>query len=176
MKLSKKSLTGIIAAASLAICGYIFASPWLAAASLRDAAQRHDAAELSDRVDFPALRESIKGNLNEQVFNLLATAEITDKKIIASTMAFFREENNTMIEAMLTPPGLAAMLRGEIASITPARNVEATGAWQKGAKLGYETFDRFAISIPAADGSQRDVLLKRDGIASWKLAAVRLSN
>lgn len=60
-----KKLLALIFLVALAFGAWWFASPWLAMKGLADAAQANDAAELEQRVDFPALRASASEQITE---------------------------------------------------------------------------------------------------------------
>lgn len=58
-----RKILALVLALALLVGGWWYASPLLALDGLRDAAQAGDEAELEERVDFPALRESLKEQL-----------------------------------------------------------------------------------------------------------------
>lgn len=58
-----KTLAGALAALCVAAAGLLYASPYIALHQIGKAVERRDAQALSGYVDFPALRESIKGQM-----------------------------------------------------------------------------------------------------------------
>lgn len=62
-KFSKVALV----AAVLALAAYWYWSPWLAIHQMRNAAKAGDAAAFNERVDYPLLRESLKGQLSSAI-------------------------------------------------------------------------------------------------------------
>src|SRR5256885_3284520 len=58
-----KTLARALAALCVAAAGLLYASPYIALHQIGKAVERRDAQALSGYVDFPALRESIKGQM-----------------------------------------------------------------------------------------------------------------
>jgi hypothetical protein len=152
-----------------------FASPWWSLHRLRDAVARHDADAVSAQVDFPALRASVKDQLQASISRDVdgtaggnPFAEIGRKFAMAVA--------NPLIDAAVSPEGVAAMVEhGKIAIAKPAPAAEAPGTESPQEKpryaLHYRGWDRFAVT--AQDGGS--FIFRRDGLWSWRLAGIEMS-
>lgn len=166
----------------VALVGTSYASPYWAVHQLRAAADAADADALQDYVDFPALRESIKAEIQAKV----VVPEITDPKLqerplggigamVASAMI------GSMVDAMVTPAGVASMMRGKPDPKAAALPSSAgSSAAQRGeaprARYAYDGFNRFSVTYQDGDKADRSValILRRDGLFGWKLVRVKL--
>ncbi|MGA0808948.1 MAG: hypothetical protein ACO3PI_07855, partial [Burkholderiaceae bacterium] len=86
---------------------------------------------------------------------------------------------NPIVDAIVTPEGIAAIMRGE-------QPMDRSGAKGKSTNsksdvetaVHYESLDRFVVSLKEL-GSSKDPLMlvfHRDGIFSWKLSELRFPN
>jgi len=146
-----------------------FASPWWSLHRLRDAVARHDADAVSAQVDFPALRASVKDQLQasigRDVDGANPFAQIGRKFAMAVA--------NPLVDAVVSPEGVAAMVEhGKIAIAKPAPSADAPGTEPAQEKpryaVHYRGLNRFAVT--ARDGGS--FIFRRDGLWSWKLAGV----
>jgi hypothetical protein len=152
---------GGIALGVLALC--YFASPYWTLYRLKRAVDRNDAIFVSDHVDFPQFRESVKGAV---MASLAKEAAKDDAEgIEALGAAFGALMVGPMIDSLVTPEGLIQMMQGrDMGSIVdgepgpcsrPFRQnqVRKTGKakrWTSGmevSEMGYETLNRFAVTL-----------------------------
>ncbi|MFA4951671.1 DUF2939 domain-containing protein [Brevundimonas sp.] len=177
----KKVVTGVIIAGVVVLAGLWAASPVLAGKAIIRAAERGDEAALERLVDFPALRESMKGELND----LLVAEMRNDPRVVENGLGGLTTMLAPMfisgaVDTVVTPQGVAAM-------VTTARAPEADGtpppdsaADRKEPNLhkawGYRSLDVFAITLTDRDRPQNSLalLLERRGWFTWQLAAVDL--
>ncbi len=92
-----------------AAVAWFWASPFFAVAGLRNAALHKDAIELEKRVDFPRLRDSIKTQLSAYLVSK-TTTELRDNPFAALAVALAAKLTDAMVETMITPAGLAALV------------------------------------------------------------------
>ena len=154
----------------------VYASPYFAVRGMRATAQEKDAARLSSYVNFPAVKESLKGAFNAK---LAAEAAKNGEKspfgVLGAAMA--AALINPMIDALVTPEGLAMMLKGD--KPTPAAKQAQAQPEPSPADaettMGYEGFDRFVVTAKKKGSSEEPVgfVFNREGLFSWKLSAVR---
>ena len=158
----RKSLIFLVIAVLLA-GGWFLASPWLAMKGLRDAALAGDSEELAERIDFDALRASVKQQTGQAIAEREGRGGIIDAigGVVANRVA------DSAIERLLTPDAMVNVIAGGTlgASLLPKRlraqpiswNVERTG------------LDAFRSEGTYEDGSAGPVLLfERDGIG-WEM-------
>jgi hypothetical protein len=198
---------GVIAV--VAVLGYGYASPYLALDRLKRAADARDAQTVSEYVDYPALRESLK----EQVAGLLTRRlHATGNPFAAIGAMIGVALIGPMVDAYATPDGVAALLngippRGNPNDRPPApqdtQSTAATGAAQPGVApapgaatsppvapatttaappqppqttASYRSLNEFVVTYQHGVGDTRySAILRREGLFSWKLAAVDLN-
>jgi len=172
---------------SAATVGFFF-SPYWTVHNIRQAALEKDAAALSDHVDYPALRESLKANVNALLAQEVAKKK-GDNPLEAFGAALAAAFVNPLIDALVTPESLTMLLAGEKPDVrklgaatwnkssspkaegkpAEASNVDMTGR--------YESLNRFIVRVKEKGSSEPPVefVLTRHGLLSWKLSALRLS-
>ena len=75
MKNQKNVVLAALTAVILAIAVLLYASPYIAMHSIKKALDARDTAALSEYVDFPVLRENIKGRLMSSLADKLPKSE-----------------------------------------------------------------------------------------------------
>jgi hypothetical protein len=182
-------------------CGY--ASPYLALDRLKRAADARDPQTVSEYVDYPALRESLK----EQIGGLLTRrleARANGNPLAAIGAMIGVALIGPLVDAYATPDGVAALLngmppRGDLtqrppapqdtganppagpANSTPAPTAPAPGTTTTPPQppqttAGYRGINEFAVTYQHGVGDARySAILRREGLFSWKLAAVDLN-
>lgn len=171
------------------LAAYLYYSPVMAMRSMQRAIERGDAAALADYVDFPALRENLKNTFTAK----LMAGDGKDKQdgMNALVAAFGSLVIGKMVDMMITPEGLAQMMRGE----KPNKDRTAAKAGQKKpgrakvptepATTGkqeverdwrYESWNRVVVSAKekGSDEGPVGLVLQRQGLAAWKLVGIRL--
>ena len=95
----------------VAVLGYAYASPYLALDRLKRAADERDAQTVSEYVDYPALRESLK----DQIAGLLTRkiqARANGNPLAALGAMIGVALIGPLVDAYATPDGVAALLNG----------------------------------------------------------------
>ena len=95
----------------VAVLGYGYASPYLALDRLKRAADERDAQTVSEYVDYPALRESLK----DQIAGLLTRkiqARANGNPLAALGAMIGVALIGPLVDAYATPDGVAALLNG----------------------------------------------------------------
>jgi hypothetical protein len=177
--MQKKATYGIAATVIAAVVGvWFYFTPYIAANSMKKAAEANDSATLSSYINFPSLKESLKANFNA----MLATEAVKSKDsnpfgaLGAALAAAFI---NPMIDALVTPESLAMMMQGnkpDLEKGAARTEKKPTGASDTEMTMGYESFDRFAVSVKKKGDADDPVtfVFHRQGLLTWKLASLRL--
>lgn len=164
--------------ALLAVAATSFASPWWTLHSLRSAAARHDGGAVAGQVDFPALRDSVKAQMQASLKRDMGNADGGNPFAAVGTglaMALV----NPLVDAVVTPAGVAAMVEhGKVSIGKPRPEPEAADPAAEQDKpqdkphfaLRYRGWDRFAVTWD--DGGS--FVFRRAGLWSWKLAGIEL--
>ncbi|RKF34702.1 DUF2939 domain-containing protein [Paraburkholderia fungorum] len=185
----------------IAALGFGYASPYIALNNLKRAADARDAQTVNEYVDFPALRESLK----QQVTGLLTRrldAHGNGNPFAAIGAMIGVALIGPLVDAYATPDGVAALLNGmpprgnpgerpPVPSATPAPSPAVAGSTANGTAngesnatppqppqttAGYRGFNEFVVTYQHGAGDARySAILQREGLFTWKLAAVNLN-
>ena len=192
----------------VAVLGYAYASPYLALDRLKRAADERDAQTVSEYVDYPALRESLK----DQIAGLLTRkiqARANGNPLAALGAMIGVALIGPVVDAYATPDGVAALLNGmpprgdptqrppvppdapaNAPANAPAGSADSTPTAPAPATAGspttppqppqttaaYRGINEFVVTYQHGVGDTRyAAILRREGLFSWKLAAVDLN-
>ncbi|WP_431050040.1 DUF2939 domain-containing protein [Roseateles sp. L2-2] len=193
-KFSKVALV----AAVLAIAAYWYWSPWLAIHQMRNAAKAGDATAFNERVDYPLLRESLKGQLSTAVGakatersesgSDIAKAGAALGSLFATAMidrmvdAFVRPESvmRIMQEGKLMPRRESRAKQPEGTSSDPEGDAEGGQSSAKREPIwtterpGVDTFVLYARRAGQAEDRRTGLVFQRRGFASWVLTEIRI--
>lgn len=168
----------LLAVLLLLLVGYIAAGPYLTINAIRDAVQSQNSAMLSRQVDFPALRSSLK----LQVDNYLVTRagpDVQSNLFGAIGLRIASGVATGTVDAMVTPAGLAALMGGRTLwnriSVEQARArtyVPPSDPLQD-ATYGFQSPSRFTATVIDDAGRPVVFVLTRNGLV-WKLSDIRL--
>jgi len=180
MKTSAKSIASILfAIAAIASAVWFYFTPHLVAQEMASAAAERNAAKLSRHINFPSLRDSVKAGISAKMASELVLNGNPDNPFAALGLALGTALVNPIVDAIVTPEGVAAIMRGE-------QPMDKSGAKGKPADsksdvetaVHYESLDRFVVAVKKT-GSSKDPLMlvfHRDGIFGWKLSELRFPN
>ncbi|MBW7940751.1 MAG: DUF2939 domain-containing protein, partial [Candidatus Omnitrophica bacterium] len=116
-----KAVLGAFAIAVTGIAAYWHYSPYLAMKSLREAAEARNADAFNEKVDYPKLRESLKGQMAAMVADKMGTGASSGNQFEAMGSALALALINPLIDAMVRPEMvMKAMSKGEL-SLKPGR-------------------------------------------------------
>jgi hypothetical protein len=154
--------------------GGAYFSPYLTLNNMKNATANRNADALSQEIDFPELRISIKDNVKAQVMKQLAVAgtPATSKM----TPELVEKMVSPMVDKLVTPEGIDQLMQDKVPGAKiDLSNLEKDMA-KSDIKMGYESLDRFVVHITDKVDRAKDVslILKRDGLA-WKLAGIDIS-
>ena len=149
---------------------WYFASPYYTLMQMRDAAKANDADALSAYIDYDALREDLKSEL---MAHMMAEAEKDDSGFGAIGVAFGSAMIGPMLDGMVSPAGVRAML------ISKQQRETAQGAKAPAAPVKVDekpvierrSFSEFAVK--SKDDAQGAMIFTRRGLG-WKLTGVDL--
>lgn len=124
------------------VFAWYWAGPFFAVASLRNAAVQGDTAELNERVDFSRLRGEIKTQFSAILIGTIAD-NLRDNPFAALGIALAAKLTDVMVDTMVTPAGIAALL--------DSRKNSSTGE-----------VSGFSLMF------SRDFVIQREGISSFE--------
>lgn len=186
---AKTTRTAIIVAAlsGAAIAAYWHWSPYLAMSSMRSAAKAQDADAFNQYVDYPKLRESLKGQFAARMADVVGNRPSSDNDMAnagaAIGAALGMALADRMIDAMVRPEMvMKAMADAKLRSPMDKSQTESGSQKQETIEWVVERkgVNRVVASGKdkggSAPGSSKPVrfVFDREGFASWKLTEVRL--
>ncbi|AXF20594.1 hypothetical protein CUJ89_08925 [Burkholderia pyrrocinia] len=107
----KPLLIIVLAVAVIAAMGYAYASPYVALGRLKSAIDARDAQAISEYVDFPSLRISLKQQVTEELMRRIDAVKKNNPfavigALIGSALI------GPLVDAYATPEGVAALMSG----------------------------------------------------------------
>ncbi|MBN3748010.1 DUF2939 domain-containing protein [Burkholderia sp. Se-20373] len=107
----KPLLIVVLAVAIVAAIGYAYASPYVALGRLKSAIDARDAQAISEYVDFPSLRISLKQQVTEELMRRIDAVKKNNPfavlgALIGSALI------GPLVDAYATPEGVAALMSG----------------------------------------------------------------
>ena len=105
-----KKLIGVLIAIVVVICGYLYASPYLAINNIKKAAEAGDTEKLSTYIDYPSVRESFKSQVKASVMKDMANSNSDGWEALGEMLAVAMVDK--VVDAMVTPEGVTLMLQG----------------------------------------------------------------
>ncbi|HEX5664835.1 MAG TPA: DUF2939 domain-containing protein [Xanthomonadaceae bacterium] len=179
----KKWIVPVVMLAVL-LAGYVVAGPYLTFRAIRSAVQTQDASALSDQVDFPALRASLKAQLSDRLVRAVGI-DGQSGMLGAIGLTVAGGLVNGAVETMVTPVGLGALMEGRkiwnrigdgIAHPDVADPSTVAGERPQPlqrAEYRYESTSRFTATVRDDQGRPIVFVMTRNGLR-WKLSDIRL--
>jgi hypothetical protein len=160
---------------SLALCvagAWLYFTPYMAVNKLQAAAERGDAEALNEMVDFPALRTSVKTNLQTAVSRGIQKDGGTFAAIGGALTGMIVEP---VVNAAVTPQGIGLLMQGKSpGGEDDSGDDDANRRDDVKIQRRWEAADKFVVQYRDREsGDDRLALvMRRDGLR-WKLAGVR---
>ena len=174
-----KKWIALLVAVLLALGTYVVAGPYLAINGIRTALAEQDTGKLERHVDFPALRVSIKAQMEDKLARRAGGMQSNLAGAFALSIA-----NNLVgsgVDAMVTPLGIGALLQGRSLWKKSIGETVDGDSYSKAVPVDplkqavrrYESPSRFTATVLDEDGKPMVFVFKRNGLR-WKLADIRL--
>lgn len=175
--MKKWIVLGVVAI--LALAGWIAAGPFMTINAIRAAVQAQDAAAVAEHVDFPAVRSSLKAQVEDYIARRAGPdAQASLFGSIALRLA--SGASGGAVDAAATPAGLAVLLEGRNFwhRLDGSRGSDPYAAAPprdllENAEYRFQSPSRFTATVRNADGDPVVFVLTRQGLA-WKVSDVRL--
>ncbi|NKJ48274.1 hypothetical protein CIC12_16305 [Burkholderia sp. SG-MS1] len=185
-------LITLVVVVVIAALGFAYASPYIALNNLKRAADARDAQTVNQYVDFPALRDSLK----EQIAGMLTRRLDADNDSKMATIGAMIGVTliGPLVDSYATPDGVAALLNGmpprgdpgehppAAATQTPASPAAgdtpttATTPASRQTTAGYRGLNEFVVTYRRGEANAHySAVFRREGLFTWKLAAINLN-
>ena len=163
----------------LALGAYVVAGPYLAINGIRTALIEQDTGRLERHVDFPALRVSIKAQMQDKLAR--RTGDMQSNLAGAFALSIANNFVGSGVDAMVTPLGIGALLQGRSLWKKSIGETVDGDSYSKAVPVDplkqavrrYESPSRFTATVLDEDGKPMVFVFKRNGLR-WKLADIRL--
>lgn len=166
--MKKSYLVAVAIVAGIAL----YVSPYVSVHNLKKAAEEGDAVALGDHVDFPAVRESLRGTMN--VYMTRELSALKDNPFAAFGAMMVTTMVDKMVDSMVTPQGIAALMTRAKGVKSPESGepqpVQAETGSPPRVERGYKGWDRFEVKVTSADQQNTmTATLRRENLFFWKL-------
>lgn len=177
---ARKAMMFAIAIVSGTLALYL-GSPYWTLYQIRSAAASGEGEKVANYVDFSAVRESIKTQFAAATAKRIESKG-KDSAFAAVGQAFALRMMDGLVDAMVTPASVAAMIRSGKAP-RPAFDSKAAAApanpsdrQEPAVRRGFEGLNTFhaALVDPATKEDLLTAVLTRQGFVTWKLTAVEI--
>lgn len=172
-------LAWIAAAVLAALLAWTASGPWRAMAGIHQAVQAGDVAALARHVDFPALRASLKPQVQDRIVRA-AGQDAQAGRFAAFGLTVATGLAGGLVDAMVTPVGLGAIIEGRkvwdrVGNVPPASagNPAVRPGPTPAPRLRLESASRASAVVVLEDGSELTLVLTRSGMR-WRLSEIRL--
>ena len=143
---------------------------------MRSAAENHDSEALSEHIEFPSVRQSIKDQMNVMLVKQMAESdEIKNNAFAVFGAALVGVMVDKMVDAFVTPAGITQLMAGEKPHLQALQNDESLSSASRkpfsDASMSYESFNKFVVTVKSNGGGEGRFVLRRQGF-SWKLTSI----
>jgi hypothetical protein len=172
--LRRNVLVGLVIAAAAVLAAYWWTSPIIVLHLMQRAGARGDTEALSAHVDYPALRESLKGQFSASMAGKIG--EPNDNPLSALGTMIGMAFVNQLIDVMARPQTLASAL--QTGRVRPG--AASPPDEQNRAEWDLERVDPDRVVFhphrpgEAADAKAAAFVFVRHGFADWKLSEIRM--
>ena len=173
MSRSVKIMLGAVLAL---LIGWYAASPYIALHQMRSAAESKDAAKLSEHIDFPSVKESLKASFSAAMMAEVAQSS-QDDPFAGAGAALAIAMVGPMVDALVTPQAIAMMMQGEKPELErPHAQVASTPGQEPVVSSRYTGLNTFKVDVSDKSDPHAKIALrfKRHGLFSWKLTSVEM--
>jgi hypothetical protein len=173
-----------LSALLLVVAGYLYASPYLLPGEIKRAALQEDADRLTQLIDFPQVRESLKSDFKASMVEYMAVEaeKMEDNPFAAGfaamAMGMITNLIDTAIDGFVSPHGLIKLAKGDgsekqvapplFAPLIPSRMSDE----QFTVKAEYLAFDRFRYTAADRDGAATWLINMRRRGLGWQVTSV----
>jgi Protein of unknown function (DUF2939) len=177
-------LGAVILVLLLAVAGAYAASPFYAFQQLKTAAQTGDRERLDALVDFPAVRENLKTQVDGEAVKLARKAQDVPYPIATAVGKLGAILGDRAVDKVVTPEGITQIVsagRAAHGGYKDKNKDKDAGDGKAGppstvVHYAYLTPDRFRVAIAPADhpDDQIALLMDRHGLFSWRVEQIEL--
>jgi hypothetical protein len=184
IRISKSALAAIFVA-FLAVAAYWYWSPFLAIREMQSAAKANDADAFNTHVDYPRLRESLKGQFSSLMAERMAKSTDSKNPFAAFGTMLGLAMVDKLVDAMVRPEiVMRGMQSGQFGPQSSTPDAGATGT--SGSPTNQSEKPKWSyvrkgtdklIAYPERDAEPESkkvgIVFERSGFANWKITELR---
>lgn len=172
-----KNIAWLILLISLGVVGYVSAGPYLTIQQIKAGIQEQDPEKLESNIDFSALRQNFKDQLNAIMAKKTAT-DMEDNPFGLLVAGIASKFVDGAVDTLVTPAGMASLMEGNKPNPSDYnKHFDDTKSPKKelfdGARYSFDTLSKCSVYVPTEDGDEIRFVLSRDGI-NWELVNIQL--
>jgi len=162
---------------------YAAASPYITIYQIKSAVDAKDGESLSEHIDFPSVRQSLKDQMNAVVMEKMQSEDMKSNPFAALGMAFAGTMVDKMVEAYVTPAGISKLMSGENPSKSQDKNNSNSAGFSpqssnkkkafEDVSMGYKSLSKFEVSGKKHGEDSARFILRRNGL-EWQLTEIIL--
>ncbi len=164
--------------AGVLLLGSVAARPYITLYQIKSAIQNSDGEAFSKLVDFPTLRENFKGQLMASMNKEMGTPDMAGNPMAALGQAMAVALINPMIDAMVSPAGMIAMMQTNkpISSFpgSSKSTSQDSSTTMPDYAVAYQGWDKIVVHNKLSGPEAGGFVFRRNGIWDWKLSGINL--
>ena len=177
--MKKITLAAAVAVIGVAVTAY--ASPYYALHQIKTALAERNAEALATHVDFPALRASVKAQLEASMARSIEATAGSGNPLAALGQSIASAMLGKMVDTMVSPAGVVALVNKS--AVSPQAGADASadapadGAQKKaGYSAGYAGVNTFVVRAKDGNAQEGALVLQRHGVWGWKLSSIEIAS
>lgn len=171
-----KALVAAVMVVAAGVGGYWHFSPYLALNAMRDAAQSNDADAFNEKVDYPKMRESLKGQMSAVMAKEMGSLDGNGFAAVGAMLGMAMV--NQMVDSFVRPEVVMSAMQngkfkpepGEAGASKDSKQVE----WSLDRKGSNKVIAYSKEPGQAQADDDVGLVFERYGFADWKLTEIRL--
>jgi len=178
-----KKITIAAAVAAIAIAATAYASPYYALHQIKTALAERNVEALATHVDFPALRASVKVQLEASMARSIEATAGSGNPLAVLGQSIASAMLGKMVDTMVSPAGVVALVNKS--AVSPQAGAEgnadadapADGAQKKADySAGYAGMNTFVVRAKDGNAQEGALVLQRHGVWGWKLSSIEIAS
>ncbi len=163
----------IITAVGVLFAMYVVAAPYITVHQMKSAAENQDGEALSEHIEFPSVRQSLKDQMNAMFMKEMAKDEMKDNPFAAMAAAFAGIMVDKMVDAYVTPAGITQLMAGEKPNISEGGESGGNSVQKplSDASMSYESLNKFVVKVKGDSEKEGKFVLRRRGFG-WMLTEI----
>lgn len=177
--LKKITIAAAVAVIGVAVTAY--ASPYYALHQIKTALAERNAEALAGHVDFPALRASVKAQLEASMARSIEATAGSGNPLAALGQSIASAMLGKMVDTMVSPAGVVALVNKSAVSPQAGADARADapadGAQKKaGYSASYAGVNTFVVRAQDGNAQEGALVLQRHGVWGWKLSSIEIAS